>query len=469
MALPLSAFPFATPYDPAEDPPTSVDPLGTVAEAERLADMLLPGMTARMWRVRLLTFTAVTAIVAERAVEITGRDDIRDEARLAFERLFVSSLVRRASDDGMVAATRRVPGTDRARRALRVGEPLTRANFLKGQAVNGPSGVMARLARQLGIVDDEYRLGPRGVDLVLSWSSDETLPGALEGRRDAGEGGRWVTSMAVAARAAVNGTWPGNQANIWSDLAARFRPDEVEKAERKTLEHLLWFDPLGLRGRALDLLRDSEETYKATREGGRAATERAVLRDGVVPKLGDDAVDTAMKHVLDGVEAFESTSGFLQSAFDTLRWSLSSRGAAHLRDVLADGRVQKNLDRLRRRLPAASSALGVAMSELGSEPMVGRDVLQPLRQLQEDAQRGSESVAMLVDAVLDRHDRVQKEKRKGRWIERGDALTLMPGFGFDDEQPPFYVGLYLHPFRVVNAFSLLGDLGIVRRIADVEG
>lgn len=32
-------LPFATPYDPAGDPPGSVDPLGTVAGAEQLADL----------------------------------------------------------------------------------------------------------------------------------------------------------------------------------------------------------------------------------------------------------------------------------------------------------------------------------------------------------------------------------------------------------------------------------------------
>jgi hypothetical protein len=46
-------------------------------------------------------------------------------------------------------------GRDLASRALLAGEPLTRGNFLIGQAVNGPFGVMARLARQLEFVDDD--------------------------------------------------------------------------------------------------------------------------------------------------------------------------------------------------------------------------------------------------------------------------------------------------------------------------
>jgi hypothetical protein len=69
----LSLLPQSTPYDPAEDPPGSVDPLGTVTGAEQLAEVLLPGLTARMWRVRLLTFAALAAEVSKRVA--AGRDD----------------------------------------------------------------------------------------------------------------------------------------------------------------------------------------------------------------------------------------------------------------------------------------------------------------------------------------------------------------------------------------------------------
>jgi hypothetical protein len=45
--------------------------------------------TVRMWRARLLTFTAVAAAIADRAVGLMGgREDLRLSVRLAFERLF---------------------------------------------------------------------------------------------------------------------------------------------------------------------------------------------------------------------------------------------------------------------------------------------------------------------------------------------------------------------------------------------
>ena len=95
MSLSVKYLPRATPLDPAEDPPGSIDPLGTLGPAERIAEVLFPGFTARMWRPRLLTFAAVAAVIAERVKSArTESDDGGLAARLAFERLFVSSVVR---------------------------------------------------------------------------------------------------------------------------------------------------------------------------------------------------------------------------------------------------------------------------------------------------------------------------------------------------------------------------------------
>jgi hypothetical protein len=62
-----------------------------------------------------------------------------------------------------------------------------------------------------------------------------------------------------------------------------------------------------------------------------------------------------------------------------------------------------------------------------------------------------------VTTVLDRHRRVQAEKGKGVWVDEDRRWTLMPGFGDTGEAPP-NLGEYVHPFRVVNTYSLLADL-----------
>lgn len=44
----INELPQSTPYNPAEDPSGSIDPLGTVTGAEQLGEVLFPGVTDRM-------------------------------------------------------------------------------------------------------------------------------------------------------------------------------------------------------------------------------------------------------------------------------------------------------------------------------------------------------------------------------------------------------------------------------------
>lgn len=126
----------------------------------------------------LLTVTTLAAEIADRALTLMDRrEELRLEARLAFERLHVAAVVRFAGDDpgtnGAVALG--LPGRTLAKRALDSGEPVTRSNFLKGQAVNGAFGVMARLARHLELVTDDGRPGAKASALMLAWAEDEGL------------------------------------------------------------------------------------------------------------------------------------------------------------------------------------------------------------------------------------------------------------------------------------------------------
>jgi hypothetical protein len=45
----------------------------------------------------------------------------------------------------------------------------------------------------------------------------------------------------------------------------------------------------------------------------------------------------------------------------------------------------------------------------------------------------------------------------------------MPGFGDTKDAPPSYEGVYLHQFRVSNAYSFLNDLGKVPGVEVTDG
>jgi hypothetical protein len=467
MPLVAAALPLPTPPDVSGDAPGSIDPLGTLAHAERLADQLLPGLTARMWRARLLTVATVTSAVAERALRhLGGREDARLDARLAFERLAVSAVVRLALKypDAYGPARRGLPGSDLARAALASGdEPLTRHNFLKGQAVNGPYGVMARLALHLGLVDEDGRLGRNGPALLLAWAEDQQLPGVLDDEGRASRlGALWIEEAAQQTARCINeGDWPATRSVFWQRLTDALRPDRPGPSETRVLVGLL--DADSVRARVLALLRQGVDFYRRYDPEGRGTVEREVLSRAVRPRLGDGPVDGLISAVSFVAYVYEVASGWLQQGFDAILWGLKQLGGSAAPDALvAHPAVRSSLEGARAALRSGLRAVDTALARLQESPTLARpDLTGSLGRLRDDIIAGLDSSVTFRDALVCRHERVQREKRKGAWIARDYRWTLLPGFGVGGDQPPVHAPTFLHPFRIRNAYALLAGLGEV--------
>jgi hypothetical protein len=110
------------------------------------------------------------------------------------------------------------------------------------------------------------------------------------------------------------------------------------------------------------------------------------------------------------------------------------------------------------------------IEKLPSVPKVANlNPVEPLNELAEEALSAAECVASLVEIVIARHRRVQNSKGKATWIDVSERWTLLPGFGWSTEAPPEVPVGYLHPFRVQNAYSFLGELGLHRvKVPDGE-
>ena len=469
MSLQARYLPRATPLDPAEDPPGSIDPLGTLGPAERIAEVLFPGFTARMWRPRLLTFAGVASLVAERVrASGIGPEDGGLAARLGFERLFVSAVVRQQmrEPDKWRRATWRLPGSSLARRALRSGDvPLGRNNFLKGQAINGPFGVLARLARHLGIVDEDNRLGRSGEELLLAWSTDEQLPGLLDEDNSGAPGKQWVDrfSQETAAHLA-KGQWRSPGWSGWRELAEPLRPDHIGRQEGRVLRQLLDRDPI--RARCLELLcaPQAVAVYRAAGDGGRSEQDRKVLLEAVLPALSvnEREEDRVIDLTIRLADAYERVASLLETAFNSLLWGLTRRGGqARPVEFEADKQLQPVFKSVCRQLAGAGQALRNLIDRIPAVPQVGDlNPIEPLDAIAFHAQTGAENPARLIETVITRHRDVQVSKGKGMWIEPGDRWTLMPGFGEASDGPPQPRVTYLHTFRVPNAYSFLGELGL---------
>lgn len=468
-------FPAITPYDPAEDPPSSRDPLGLVSLAEGLADVLFPGMTARMWRPRFLTFAALAAHLGGLDGDAAEDPSLRLELRLGLERLFVAALARHEDrDEGLREATRRVPGIGLARAAWRTGDqPLGNRNFLKGQAINGPFGVIARLARDTEIVDSEDRLGRNGETLLERWSNECELAGIFDSSGKASPGKSWCRRMVGKLKEyARSRRWPDRHWEGWRQLAEKLRADDAGTKERQLLHELLISRSRPIRRRLFELLRHGEvaNAYRneVTRKTGRNQRTRQLLNRQIRRRLSrTEDVDRQIEFAIRLINAFEPIGDALARTMQLAQWALTSRrgGRAAVHDIVHD--VADELPGLQAKIKTRVSGLRQMLARLPDHPLVeeqlrksddaGWDRFDRLCNDAATACAGGNQE--LLEAVLARHERVQRDKRKGVWIERdGDRWTILPGHGIVDERPaPAEAGL-LFQYRFDNAYWFLVDL-----------
>src|SRR5262245_26918188 len=104
------SLPFLSLPDPVVTGEGVLDPLGLSALGDRLADWILPRLTARMSRPRFLTAMAVSAVVCDGLEEEIAADGVTP-AHILFEWLLVESFARQANDWEVL----RTPGIDEAR------------------------------------------------------------------------------------------------------------------------------------------------------------------------------------------------------------------------------------------------------------------------------------------------------------------------------------------------------------------
>lgn len=329
-------LPQGTVYDPAEDPPGGVDPIGTTAGAEQLAEILFPGFTARMWRARFLTFAALASTISDKVVQLLdGMESNRLPARLAFERLFVSALARHESqlkcegsaDEQCQIAVGRVPGIGLARSAWALGNrPLSSGSFLKGQAVNGPFGVVARLARNVGILDEDTDCPtPIGHELLDAWKADGF-----------GEGMQILVPKVVEMLR--DGGWPPTDWKGRSYLASALLPSNAKDTEKRKIYTLLTQEVTGIRERMLQLLQ--EPSVLKIRKEADAGLDRGILLQIAKHHLRDSAVDDQIRQAIQLIDAYEQVAILLESAFRVILWGLT-RHAERATDLSRQQRARR--------------------------------------------------------------------------------------------------------------------------------
>jgi hypothetical protein len=416
--------PFSSEFDPSEEAEGSIDPLGLQPGYERLADRLLPAVTVRMGHPRFVTAMALGACICEGwDADAIAADDITPPW-LVWEWFVVEAFVRA---DEALSGRSAVPGIQKVRRALRNQRPVSASAYLKTPTAFGFTGVFRRLARGIGII------------------TDEGLDGIIEASGGDGRAFRERLRRAVSQGMEKGHTTP-QSGEFWHDLARRLDPIAPGRNERKVLLNRI----LSLAG-PLEMIVHLKDGIIAQGGVSERKDEAPFLRE-----LGDNA-PADLKQLLTAIDTYEAFGRAITDAFDCLRYCASSNGGAPIdAGDFSSTKAAKS----------ALAALGKSLLRIRAHPTL-LEWERDQKGLAQAVDRfdGVRTCGDLFDAVLNHHERVQRDKPpngKRPWFERGARDKVVLRSGYISREPPDEEGDYVHEYRIPTFSRFLGDLGALR-------
>jgi hypothetical protein len=431
-------LPFLTLPDPVTSGEGAIDPLGMATVGDHLAEDVLPGLRARMSRPRFLTAMAVAAAVCQDIEDQVASDGVTP-AYIVFEWLVVEAFVRAADRE----RTRNTPGILKAHEARQSGEPMRASAYLRIPTIFGFHGIYKPLARAVGIIDEEMRLGDEGYALLKEWQSEQKLGGFLPTALADGEG----TAMREALRSAVqdglkqactkrSGGWKG-----WELLAGHLVPAAIGAREAVVLRQLMTRDAGGFRGEVFDILERTPLPED---------TSEAQVVTGVLMPRGSKALQVRLKAMV----AYESLCTLIEDAFDWIRYLSTKAGARAI--TAQEFASSVDVQRIASALPDAlrRSEDGLAVAELTTQHEFGR-----LAKAFGSIANGRE----LFDAVLEHHHEVQQAKKpdgKRDWFERASDGATIVRIPYRLHRPPKARDWWSRPYRIQTVRSFLEDLQV---------
>jgi hypothetical protein len=429
MALAGLTLPELSAYDPPVAGEGSLDPMGLAAISDRLADRLVPGLRARMQRVRFVTAMAVGAMACETLADELPGDGISTPA-ICFEWLVLEGFVRRLRTQEIPPG---VPGSQKARAVVNRGQRLSAASYLKGPSVFGFNGVYKPFAVDAGIVGGDLEPGPRCAELVRAWEAEEGFAGFTDSVPGS-DGARLRSRVRDDVRAAIREgrctTNPGGW--LFGQVAASLHPDEALPSERRALRSLVMMGPHETRSELA--------THLVSVEGDLTEAE---LLDAVRPSCSP-----ALGSIVDTVVSYERFAALVDAAFRTLCSVSHSMGAQPL--TASQVTDHETIVRSARELPERYRAAAEKMAAIGAsdnlEERLG-DFAIP------------RSPTGLFGLLLDHHEWVQSRKPpngKRSWFEpfRHGWVVRAP---YGTPEQPQLGAWFVHPVRVAALRRFLED------------
>lgn len=416
----LNQLPRFSAYDEGSFGEGTLDPLGLSPGAERIAELLAPGLRARMSEPRFVTLAAVGAIAKPEHVADTNGP----APDIAFEWLVAEALAR---DNRTADPQHQFPGSRKVARALRRNERVSASDYLASPRVFGFTGVYRPFSRYAGVTDDKSdEPGVMAVGLVEAWEQDQNLGGFVS-QKATSSGGRFRNEISKYVRLTMEAdavTAPAS-GQFLKKLAEVSAPRGAGRHERGYLRQLL------LKGRSNDGEVRDELVHLLAQDPAVAVRSDQELASYLAP-----IASLPTRRALHAAIAYEDCAAQLDCAFRSI---LRHGGALHGPfDLEAAGGVEGVAD-IAARVPALVAAAHSAYAELDNPYVTAAD---PFSSFSEPM-----SPAQFSGALIARHENVQADKAKLPWLDdQGDEGWRVRRLFRD--QPPQSPDTWLHPMRL---------------------
>lgn len=413
----LKQFPRFSEYDPGAVGEGSLDPLGFGAMADRIADKLAPGVRARMSQPRFVTLAAIGAFACQPISDVVASDG-KTKFDLAFEWLVVESLVQRGDPRG-------VPGSQKARRALKMKQRLNASAYLSGPRVFGFTGVYRPFAQNAGVLGLDGLPAQNAETLIEAWERDQGLDGFIIGKF--GSSGlrvrREIEKECLSTLNAAHVTAPPT-GWLMKQLADSMAPRQAKERERAVLRGFVTGGEHAVRSEITALLSRSPP--------GEEVSEREIAKSLLTQATPLTAVALAA-----AIE-FENCATAIEYAFKRLLAYATSLGGAFSVDQGATG--TPHLGDLAPRLAALTKRAIDAVTVL--DESLAHQAVDCFAHFDRKM-----APSEFIGALIARHQQVQEAKGKRMWIDpiKGKWVVRPPyrskGLDLSDD-------IWMHPMRL---------------------
>jgi len=432
LSIPLPSLSAADPQIAGEG---SLDPLGLAQIADRLADRLLPGIRARMRRVRFLTASAVGALASDDLFDVVPIDGVSSPS-ISFEWLVLEAFAR-APGKGSPLETAGVPGSAKVREVLARGNRLAARNYLKSPNVFGFTGVYLPLARHFHLLDESRMPASNITTLLRAWEADQGLNGFTDATPRS-DGARFRSKL---NRQVLDGLRAGHCAEkenslLWNLICRTLHPKHPGEREQRVLAAWLTSPDEPVRSAIASVLVAEPEADEQT----------------LVGLLRSNALSSDVRVRLDAIEVYERLSWLLDAALRQLRHLSTHRGSASLTVAVAgaDPVMATAAERLPGAMRAAADALGALDGELAL--MLG----ERLGRFELPMKAGE-----LAESLMAHHEAVQAAKApKGKrpWFDRHGQGWVVRSLYSHVDQVDLTAPAFVHPYRLASLQSFMKDV-----------